>query len=821
MAFAGAAFRRYQASCEIVRATNILLPCALITGLLGAGTLGCGGSSQVAPQAAAIASARVQSQTNPYRPRLTLVEREGDPLRGLALAVHVAAPPPASSLLAWLAEGRLRGADLESLSTRVSPDGFVLYALAKEREAIARFILESSRALTTPLSTLDAERLLQRLASEPLRVARSASEAALARCAGAPLLAPSGAARPSPGDIASWLDAVRVNDVAFATVGSQEYLDAADRAQASLPPWSRLGSGGWRVADEARVGSVASPRPLALSVALGGASAAGVLAVAEHVAQPDSLLAIRVGAGFPAWQVERVSTHLAGGSACLRVDMQSTSAAPSADAVARSAWDAVDELEHTLARVTASQVNGGQPAASQPGPAQWLFARQVLAAEAPHEAAAVAAWQALNAATSTAAPGLQRYVHYSGELAPAVASGTDPLPSLFERAGVTDASGPEAVRQVEPGQGSFWMLLATPCGTSAEDTASAGTLALAMHATALAATGRAGVVLEPWLSVDGIGLMAHATAAAANESPAAQAERVAEALASALLRAGPSPEAIAASREVLLGTIAEGPSPGLALALRQVSANRPSWLDARGTWTTLSGLSARSVELQRQAFLRGRLRLASVGNHDETQTIAGERRLKRLLHGAQSGRPACPARRPVLPASGQYRIEAADARSNEAIIAVPLPAMPEGLPAEAHWTESLMNRTDGWLAQALQQPGLVSTARARVLGGSGAAALIIEVSALEGKRDEAVAQVRGLLERLRLGAATSDDAALALRLLEQRNMELGLNPRGRVLELWRGAQERPRSGSLEGLRALHRAAFEAGREVVVLTDPPQ
>jgi hypothetical protein len=377
------------------------------------------------------------------------------------------------------------------------------------------------------------------------------------------------------------------------------------------------------------------------------------------------------------------------------------------------------------------------------------------------------------------------------------------------------------VRRVEPGQASFWMLLASPCGTSAEDTGTAGTLALAMHATALAGTGREGVVLEPWLSADAVGILAHATATAAEESPVAQAERVAEALARALMRAGPSPEAIAASREILLSTLDDGPNAALSLALRQVSANRPSWLDARGTWSTLSALSARSVELQRQAFLRGRLRLASVGNHDETQVAAGERRLKRLLHGAESGRAVCPARRPVLPASGKYRIESAGARSNEAIIAVPLPAMPEGLPAEAQWTELLMNRTGGWLSQALQQPGLVSTAQARTLGGSGAAALVIEVRALDGKREEAVAQVRGLLERLRVGAATSEDAQLGQLLLQRREAELALNPRGRVLDVWRGTRPQPRLGSLEGLRALHRAAFEGGREVVVLTDPPQ
>ena len=777
-----------------------LYACAALCGAFS----GCASSAQIGPQAAAIASARVQSQTNPYRPRLTLVEREGDPRRGLALAVHVASPPEAIAALAWLVEGRLRGAGFESLSAQTSTSGFLVYALADDVERVARFIRDGNRALVTPISPTDAERLLARLALEPPRIARSASEAALARCAGEPLFAPGAvAARPSVADVASWLENVRVLDVAFAVVGSHEPLEAAARAASTIAPWTRLGSAGWKRPEGDQLGTDRAVGPLTLSVALSGAPAGPVLATAEHVGEPESLFATRLGGGFPAWQVARVSTHLDAGSACLRVDLQATGAAPNADAVARSAWNALDELEHTLARL-------------DPGP--WVIAKQVLSAEAPHEAAAVAAWQALNA-TDLGAPALHRLVHYSGELAPPVAP--ERLEELFRAAAPAEASGPELVRAVEPGQGSFWMLLASPCGTSAEDAATAGTLALALHSTALGATGHDGVVLEPWLNVDAVGILAHAPAAAAQENPEAQAERVAEALARALLRAGPGPEAIAASREVLLGSLAAGPTPGLSLALRQTSANHPSWLDPRGTWSTLSALSARSVELQRDAFVRGKLRLASVGNHDDVQITAGEQRLRSLLHAAESGRAACLPRRPVLPVSGQYRVEASTARNTEAIIAVPLPAAPEGLPEEAQWTEMLMNRTDGWLSQALLQPGLVSTARARVLGGAAAAALVIEIRALDGKRELAVAQVRGLLERLRAGAATSEDAQRAQMFLQRRRADLELNPRARVVDLWRRGLPRPRAGTLDGLRALHRAAFEAGREVVVLSDPPQ
>ncbi|MEO8180815.1 MAG: hypothetical protein ABI895_18425 [Deltaproteobacteria bacterium] len=782
-----------------MRAKNLYFLAALCGSLSG-----CASPSQIGPQAAAIASARVQSQTNPYRPRLTLVEREGDPRRGLALAVHVAAPPGAIAALAWLVEGRLRGAGFESLSAQTSASGFLVYALADDVERVARFIRDGNRALTTPISPADAERLVARLALEPPRIARSASEAALAQCTGEPLFAPGvEAPRASATDVAQWLENVRVRDVAFAVVGSHEHLEAAARAASVLAPWTRLGSAGVRGAEGDQLGSVRAVGPLTLSVAVSGAPAGPALATAERIGEPESLFATRLGAGFPAWQVARVAAHLDAGSACLRVDLQSTGALPSAEAVTRSAWNAFDELEHTLARLN-------------PGP--WVIAKQVLSVESPHEAAAVAAWQALNTADPSASA-LHRLVHYSGELAPPVPP--ERLEELFRAAAPAEASGPELVRDVEPGQASFWMLLASPCGTSAEDAATAGTLALALHSTALGATGRDGVVLEPWLSVDAVGILAHAPAAVAEENPEAQAERVAEALARALLRAGPRPEAIAASREVLLGSLSAGPTPGLSWALRQTSANHPSWLDARGTWSTLSALSARSVELQRDAFVRSKLRLASVGNHDDAQLAAGEQRLRSLLYGAESGRAACLPRRPVLPVSGQYRVEASTARNTEAIIAVPLPAAPEGLPEEALWTEMLMNRTDGWLSQALLQPGLVSTARARALGGAAAAALVIEIRALEGKREEAVAQVRGLLERLRAGAATMQDVQRAQEFLQRRRADLELNPRARVVELWRRGLPRPRAGTLDGLRALHRAAFEAGREVVVLTDPPQ
>ena len=766
-----------------------------------AAAFGCGPAPRgPGPQAAALAASRVHQQESAHRPRLTLVEREGDPQRGLALAVHVGHSPIAAAALAMLIENRMRAGGVEAAG-HSSPSGFIIYALADRAGEVARFIEVGNRALVAPVTASDVNRVAARWRSAPPRVARSVSEAAVAQCSGELSLAPVPEAPVGfPGKLGDWLQAVGVGDVAFAVVGSREHLEASQDAVASLAPWSRPGADWSAPLDVEPIGfSSGVAGQLSLSVALSGAPAAAAIASAERLGEPESLLSVRLAAGFPSWQVVRVASNLNRGGACLRVDLQATGSAPTAAAVAGSAADAADELEHTLSRI-------------KPGP--WVVTKQVLAMEGPHQAAAVAAWQALNATADGAGGSLRRFVHYAGELS--TRTSPERLTELFTSALERRAGGLETKRGVEEGQGKFWMLLATPCGTSAEDAVTAGTLALALHGSSLASSSRSGVTLEPWLNVDAMGILAHAAAATPYESPALQAERVAEALARALLRAGPAPDVIVEAREFLLDTLADGPTPSLSLALRQTSANHPSWLEPRGTWSSLSTISARSVQLRRESFVRGKLRLASLGNHDPGQVEAGEARLLNLLRSADAGQGECASRRIVSPVAGKYRIGASGRTDADAVISVPLPATARGLSEEAIWTELLMNKADGWLYQSLQRPGLVSTARARAMGGAGIGALVIEIHAVDGKREEAVAQVRGLLERLRAGAATATDARHAQAHLARREAQRRLNPRGRVVDLWYGTPRAP--ATLESLHTLHRLAFEPGREVVVLAD---
>jgi hypothetical protein len=96
--------------------------------------------------------------------------------------------------------------------------------------------------------------------------------------------------------------------------------------------------------------------------------------------------------------------------------------------------------------------------------------------------------------------------------------------------------------------------------------------------------------------------------------------------------------------------------------------------------------------------------------------------------------------------------------------------------------------------------------------------LIIEIEALPSSLDAAVAQVRGLLGRLAEGAAQQHEADLAHNHFERLDRLVGLDPRQRVVSLWRGPQPAA-SANLAALRRFHRQALQPGTLVVVVVKP--
>ncbi|MEJ7730193.1 MAG: hypothetical protein WKG00_13360 [Polyangiaceae bacterium] len=71
------------------------------------------------------------------------------------------------------------------------------------------------------------------------------------------------------------------------------------------------------------------------------------------------------------------------------------------------------------------------------------------------------------------------------------------------------------------------MLLASPCGVGDEGAEDAGMTALAATAAVRSRRGKErDVQLEPWVSADGVGVLAHAAPRDGRETPEALARRV-------------------------------------------------------------------------------------------------------------------------------------------------------------------------------------------------------------------------------------------------------------------------------------------------------
>jgi len=99
------------------------------------------------------------------------------------------------------------------------------------------------------------------------------------------------------------------------------------------------------------------------------------------------------------------------------------------------------------------------------------------------------------------------------------------------------------------------------------------------------------------------------------------------------------------------------------------------------------------------------------------------------------------------------------------------------------------------------------------VGGTAAAGIVIRIVAPEASEAAAVAQVRGLLAKLGRGSATAEELALASAEIGRIELESSLDPRRRIVELWRGGA--PAAAlDLAALRAFHGRLGGATQAVV-------
>src|SRR5262249_46082655 len=134
--------------------------------------------------------------------------------------------------------------------------------------------------------------------------------------------------------------------------------------------------------------------------------------------------------------------------------------------------------------------------------------------------------------------------------------------------------------------------------------------------------------------------------------------------------------------------------------------------------------------------------------------------LARWLKSPDTPRPSPCESEVSAPVRGELSLPPSAAAGEGGYVAFRVPAKAG---AEAAVLAELLNLPGGALARALAEPDLAGAARALVFGTSSARALVVQVSAFEGREAEAVSRVQKLFERLATGGVLTPadvDAAL-------------------------------------------------------------
>jgi hypothetical protein len=783
---------------------------------------GCGHGASPGPAVATAAhddgAAAIAVERKDAYPSVVRIVRDGDPRPAVAMVVETSSGSYASTALAALLEARLTRAGFAGTDSRADRDSFRVRSLVESSARAAEFVNAARAALAARVTPGSPELALvaRRIAALRRHPLEAPIAQAVARCTGElGALASDASIDISTADGAQQLETTRnaaygAAQVAFSAVGAQPVVDAAAGAVHRGEAWPRGATPESAAPADDQVGvHVSSERAVGtarLTLAVSTPSADIAAAASRRAGDPEGPLVTRLRAlAVPFRLVEaRASVRPRGG--CLAVTLDTARVTPShlvADGAALAAALARQELE--FARSSSLDAGAVPRAAGWPlGPAARAAVR--LASD-PRDAAELGGLWSLSAAGAadekpTYAVALAIPPPTADARESPVESGAPPpvarrFSAALERA-VAAWNAPtivERVGRLERGQGELWLVLGSPCGALAEGSADPGMTALSLM-TALAAqpgSNARGVTLEPWVAPDGVGVVAHA-ARAAGESVAALTARVAEEAARVLLAAPFSSGALSTARALLLNRVGDGIT-GEGRAMSALASalvpGHPSWLAPFGAWEELSNAGVDAASLRWSTLAGGPLRVAVLANETDEQADWAARTIDRWLVRTSDGGRACAPVEPPGPAkSGTLQITLPSSPSPlwQALLGFPVPphGTPEGMLGEL--TLAGLTGPDGWLVRATSAASLAATAQARLVGGSRAAALVIDVRAPEATLDAAVAQVRALLQRLRQGAIGPADLERSQALRERWELEASLDPRRRLINLWREAR---------------------------------
>ncbi len=805
-----------------------------IAALLSA--IGCGAH---APGVGGLAAAPAPAprSTGDGRPLLAVIAREGDAKGAVAVAVTTAGVASdrgalAGVALAALVEARLavRGVDVTAVG---GWDGWRLRALVDSPADMTRVVDAVRTALLTPVAADEVAlaavaRKATALAHRPLP---DPALADMASCTGEAYGA-GDAALPQVAELEAWRRAAHgLGRVAIATVGSASLADAAALTLRRAPAWpvgAPIPPTPWPSAHGPTVVYEASGEVEAggarIVVTARTATPERAVAVAPSLGDPQGPLASRLAALETPARVRSVvaTAHVDGGCLAVTIDVAARDLASSAPSRISTAAALVrQELAVEIAD----------------GAAPTDLGRELTERAAdPRDAAERAAWWSL-AGRRAGAPDDPPSVMLTVGLAPprdaAGAIPADAIRAEIDRATVAWHSPVVEARSfVERGQGEAWVLLASPCGTGPESAGDAGIgAAVAMAAAAQAAESARDAQFEPFVGIDGIGVLVHGPARS-GESPQAHARRLADGTARAFAADAIEPARAAQARIALLAHAAETDSRALGALASGLAPSHPSWMAPQGTLFGLAGVSDESVAVRAAAVRAGPLRVAVLANADATQAEAAVRAVDRWVARRPGESRACPATATVsAPRAGTYAVDLPSGAASEVLIGVPLPPSDAIARSTATWLAAALDGPDGLLAHALgadapavgvasQTSALARAWSAVVLGAPQAPSLVVRLVGPDASIDPAVAQVRALLDRLRRGALRDEDRARAAGALARARLAASLDPRARVIDLWRSEPSSP-APSLEDLRAFAAAALHDEAFVIVAARPPR
>ena len=723
---------------------------------LCAALLSCGSAKHSAEARVAEAggpSSRIEERSLSDRPPLSVIERDGDPEVAIAFASLASAAPELHAAFGEILSQRLTRAGF--ISQLVSHGlGFELILLGENPERARQATQALLQALARPLTSAELGS-----APAPAEATRS-PQSAVAQCS-AEL-----PGRRRVSDVAE-LERERIatfarDRAALAVVGNADAASAVARALAAGPDWPELGQVRSSLSDHDVTEVLRGERPT-LSVALTVGDANRALGAAASLGDSSSSLAVRLAALGAGFRLRRVVATAHPLGACLRVDSD-LDASPVPEAQRLGFAIQLIEEEAGLSLAKASGEN--------------LLEATALSAADPRLAARAAAYGALAEPANALAT-----AHLVALTAPDEAPLVPALEAAVERARA-EVPPLDTRLRVEAGQPGIWALVTTPCAATGERAENAGHTAV-LFAAAAARTNRA-VRLEPWVGADGLGLLGFAERAP-GESDVDAANRLGDALGQALL-APPSALEVAAARAELLKIAGSEPHPLLDALLENLAPGHVGALAPRGSVTSLQSASREAVLARQRELQRLPHRLALLSPSNATDAGGVTRALSRWLKTPDPLRPSPCESEISPPVRGELSLGASDTPEGSYVAFRISPKWGN----EAAVLAELLNLPGGALARTLADPDLVGAARALVFGTASARALIVQVSAFEGREAEALSRIQKLFERLSSGGVLTP-AEIDQAIARQRNARrlAALDPRYRLVQLLEPAPAAP------------------------------